>query len=367
MVLSLAHMLPSTSDKNLILSMLVHTVILSASELNQRLCVGTMRQSTTFLDNFAHAALHILEWLSQNEALTERHWDLHDLVDGRLFHAVASCSVDELDLSAAVLGRVMLLAQCVGGDLCTDALTIANGSSPDDTLLCLPKKTVDKMSTSVLPFSQPIFDRHLAAVRIETASSEAPTPARSAIVFQELTHWHNQRPLETEKIQQPQTSWHLKRHQWHMRDMTAYAASLASPSGKAISPEVIIAGQTSSKAPIKIQNRNIQRSHKQIQQKTGGRAAALESARRISERKSMAHESVISNHWNTTMRNLLDEETDLIDRYLKGSKYLAGLSTDALGVIGSDIHLYLCDVLVSLVQKKKFAGAKQPYRGKSDS
>lgn len=94
---------------------------------------------------------------------------------------------------------------------------------------------------AVLPFYSPVFDKHLVAVRVEVAS--APSSTRNlGRIHQEIVHWHNAKRVigVKPKILDPRQQKRLmRRDNFFMAEMQAYAASLTNAAGKTLEPEII--------------------------------------------------------------------------------------------------------------------------------
>ena len=210
----------------------------SRDELNQR------------MDLFSKIAVGLLDNANWRAVMRENgiKYDVEDMIDGRLltnvFYSLQRADarlMNQLDIQKdfgyllaalrSLSEKELLLQQPNGLENGKQSKSMKNPSARD---------------SKVLPFSSPIFDKHLESIHIsidESASNDyeqyLPTISR------ELTHWHNKRPLDQKKAMAAAAKTSTRRYnplranQKYMAEMTAYAASLTNSKGKTLTPEII--------------------------------------------------------------------------------------------------------------------------------
>lgn len=217
---TIASLLDTDDSSSLLKSALVlHSRLLQHIPISQRRLSAVVFDEKmefkikTFLDGYAKTAaaiLHSREWVEtmRDHNITS---DLVDCIDGRLFRAT---------IQAILSGNVQdVIPQAIKADW--EKATATIGLLSDQVLSLTPTKieTVDSSTKSVtessegiavMPFSNPIFDKHLECIHVTT---EAALPSRTAAmkIYRETTHWHNHRkPLNPK--QQPE----VKVSKWHV-------------------------------------------------------------------------------------------------------------------------------------------------------
>ena len=174
--------------------------------------------------------------------------DIQDLIDGRLlmnvFYSIQQGGAKLLD-QLHIRRDFDCLRAALKSILETD-LQLEQPNGLENRKHSKLKKNNSARDSKVLPFSSPIFDKHLESIHIsidESASNEyeqyLPTISR------ELTHWHNKRPLDQKQAMAAAAKTLTRRYnplranQKYMAEMTAYAASLTNSEGKTLTPEII--------------------------------------------------------------------------------------------------------------------------------
>lgn len=235
----------------LALGFLVHTVLIEEVPISKRRQNWTPMkgdsdvQVVKFLSAFAAVSERIMLDDSWRGALESRNMlcDIVDLVDGRLFcgvvHQMAE-GYNESNLSPEIISKLGILTQALYSSSGIRLPSDINGSTPHHT----PHHTVTPLenhdlqdkphNTSVLPFSNRVFDKHLASISISVNNSRLPE-SQSARIFREVSHWHNAKRRLDAKIALPvsdrEKSRALRRNQFFMAEMQAYAASLTNAAG----------------------------------------------------------------------------------------------------------------------------------------
>ena len=113
--------------------------------------------------------------------------DIADLLDGRLLRSIAHKSINEalvpeLGRRFAEIAHVL----CTFSGIHVKPLCVSPTVGP--TIVMNQDDHV--IRSTMLRFSNPIFDNHLLPIKLEI-TSEATSNAESGRIFRELTHWHN--------------------------------------------------------------------------------------------------------------------------------------------------------------------------------
>ena len=248
-ILTLAQILQKDSGfQDLALAFLVHTVMIGDLRISsRRQCWVSMEEDDSdarvvkFLSVFATASRRIIRQETWSPALANRNvsCDIADLVDGRLFRGIVyqmSDAYEELKLPQRLEAEVANLAQALHS-LCGIQLQVKlqerNAGSP---VIAIENLNVEDeyRSASVLPFSNRVFDRHLKSIKISVSHSRLPE-GQSARIFREASHWHNAKRRLDPKVALPvserEKSRALRKNQFFMAEMQAYAASLTNAAG----------------------------------------------------------------------------------------------------------------------------------------
>ncbi|KAK6823653.1 DEAD/DEAH box helicase [Apiospora arundinis] len=265
------------------------------------------------------------QWLSAE-------WDAFDFFDGRVF-AHALQRFPTLDLSSQIYQEIQLLSRVLYSLSGVDVSSYIHGqqqahrqvsvSAALQSSLCSGRpiapsapgvaNSVDQPD-HVLPFSHPVLDQHLSNVVLVTKDRVE----QSARVFSDLTHWHNHtKPIDPKYVPKVPDKWTLKRNQKHMANVIAYSASLTGASGKIIDPEIIVVSRTTS-------------------------SVAKKGAARRWQDQTKAQEWCIE----------FQKEGSLVKRYLAVEKFLSGLLPEQLNLVGAEVSLFLCSLLVEMQGSK---------------
>ena len=244
------------TDPLIALAMLVHLACLKNLSLAQRriavvsiLDEESERRLKQFLTKFAQLAAGLLDNAKWGKFIEENNieCDLEDLIDGRLLSNVlyslqrgGAGPLDQPDISKDFEYLLRALQSLSKTELGLEQpLSLRTGERS------MSMEVSPYIDSKVLPFSSPIFDKHLKSIHIsidELASNDheqfVPTISR------EISHWHNRRPLDRKKASvtdKPLTKWYnpLRANQKYMAEMTAYAASLTNSKGKTLTPEIM--------------------------------------------------------------------------------------------------------------------------------
>lgn len=229
-----------------------HQALLAHTPLSSRRLEVRDPPETTWililaLASQAELVLQSSDW----ERLDATPCDVIDFIDGRMLLHMAEISV-ELDGAATKTYGELLegLQRFFDTELHPADAGPQSGRTPSGA----ETPVNGEMKLAVLPFSNPIFDKHLESVHIQAdpRSAEQLSPAAHRVA-QEVTHWHNaKKPLVPKAAQitmtEKQKFFAERRNQWFMAEMQRYAASLTNALGRSLEPETIIVG--SSKASL---------------------------------------------------------------------------------------------------------------------
>jgi hypothetical protein len=244
-------------DTFLASAFIIHSILLKHLPLSQR-----RLPLTTFDEEFEETIDDFLASISKvfRNVICNKKWndlmeaeevetDAVDLIDGRLFRVVLQALSDD-SLHGTIpevakpdweilSGLVALLSD--------EALSTKASIEPtsSETSAKTSDFTRESEDLAVLPFTNPIFDKHLECIHVNTDDSLVARFG-SMKLYRETTHWHNHRkPLNPKAVPVVKVSkWRnpLRTNQFYMKEMTSYAASLTGAKGKILEPETITVG-----------------------------------------------------------------------------------------------------------------------------
>ena len=183
---------------------ILHSVLLKQLPLSQRrLPLVTFddkfeEQIETFLTKISDISRR---WMDDSEwqefaQVEQIESNIIDLIDGRLFRVVIQAMCDnsfngQLPKAARQDWEIL---QRVVAKLTGDNLSLAGSIDPQSPETTATESDFESVSEdlAVLPFSNSVFDKHLACIHVET---DASLPARLGAmkIYRETTHWHNHR------------------------------------------------------------------------------------------------------------------------------------------------------------------------------
>ena len=288
----------------------------------------------------------------------EASCDVADLIDGQVLAGIITQVPEILQKSPTVKGHVIKML---------DVLGLSPTRFSDTSMRTIPgilrqpispRQQDDKNAyTKLLPFQNPVFDRHLAPVQIDVDSTAiTDTEDVSTRIFRELSHWHNQKPLQVPKGRMPQDPRQiermLRRNQFFMSEMTAYAASLTNAAGKMLEPETIVMSKSSNtikggaKPSSSSENCNPSstKGTKPAEKKSSKKEAII--AANIAQKERAVEEKYLS-LWKSRLDSF-QRESNLIVRYRQTHSCLSDLPQQALDLIGAEVQLYMLDALLRL-------------------
>ena len=217
-----------------------------------------------------------------------------------------------------------------------------------------------------MPFSNPVFDKHLASTHITVDHSNV-FDKRSAKIFRELTHWHNAKRHIDPRIDYKMSSERakflaLRRNQFFMAEMTAYAQSLTNSAGKGLEPEIMTVSDKKANRVIlskKIEDKTSKKPSANATPKGkagAGKKAMLENIAAERAVKDESNADKILTSWQT-VRKSLDEERNEALKYLKTKSYLADLSGPKTKILEAEVESYMLNIL--LIRYVRISGAKK--------
>jgi hypothetical protein len=355
------------ADAKLSSLFLLHTTLLRYSSLSDRRfdLAKDNNEAKELVEEFAASAYEQLQdpllYESFDDIMAEE-CDTGDLIDARLFYALCSQKESLLPVHGDVDRRYATLVELVNklsgkNSVPRLDLEIAKAIPGQDAAADSDKEQFE----TVMPFINPTFDEHLAPIHLSVDDSISSATNTSNKIFSELTHWHNTKPVVRKGVLGPKVGWWiLRRNQYFMAEMIAYAASLTNASGKVLDPEVIISTGPK-KLPIMpkpINGKTVPEKKEAPKKeakpgkkggpvKKGGKAAALEAAAAVKASKVDQQELRIFQAWEGIVRDL-QKISDLGVRYSKAKKYLQGLSSRDAAAVGAEVELFMIGLLLEL-------------------
>lgn len=296
--------------------------------------------------------------------------DIADLLDGRLFYAVANALNQGLNVAMVdpILSSEYERLSAMVENACSTEL-------PLPSLLHLPPSTTvirefsrEAVGTSqtfrppsVMPFRNSVFDRHLAPIRLTTDLPPVQdSVSTSSKVFKEISHWHNSKKPLGYKPQVAKLGFFAqKRNQRFMAEMMVYAASLTNAVGKSLEPEIVVPSSTKNRHkdqrkpgnkeandPAK-ETASTQNSRNKRGAHNAGKAAALAAAATLQAGKAVAKGTQSLAAWRSRCKEL-EQEVDPVLRHAKTRKDLIGLKTSEKAVVGAEIELFAVNALIQI-------------------
>ena len=368
------------SKASLALSFLVHTALIGGTSISDRSqsspeAAGEDIGISELVDEFSVISRSVLDNRSWGDTMNTHSikCDIADLIDGRLLTSVATELVKTSFpkrnkftwLDSKVEEFIQILDVMCGARLeYRDQRAISNGKLPSISRLS-PPRTNDNLS--VLPFSNEEFDKHLRPVKISIENSKILNN-QSAKIFQEISHWQKATRRQDLKsnhtLSDKDKSRALRRNQFFMAEMQAYAASLTNSAGKVLDPKLITVSDA------KKNNRGYVEISKDSDDSAGSRKPHNSKAKVSSKRagKSTLREDIAASRVtkdNETLEKLfsswqivrktLDSEPQLSSRYIKTKTYLRDLRWHDLpdskkAVLQAEIEFYTLTILLEIYQ-----------------
>ncbi|KAF7555852.1 hypothetical protein G7046_g6455 [Stylonectria norvegica] len=338
-------------------ALLLHTSALKVCSLQERQIESTLAsdpetagEDKTFLRQFSEIAQALLQ--SSDDASVQlleddRDWDLYDLVDGRVFHALLEKVRAEKPFPEDIAEGARELWEEIIDEREKLSEDDFNVTSEKTTQKPLKSQTTVK-KPAVLAFDHPVFNEYLKAVQVDKAEETIDPVAKS--IFEDLQHWKINKPVIAWKKPAEKLDFKARRrHQRQMADIISYAASLSNARGKILDRETIVVGSSQTFKPIRPASKAVP--EKEVKQKggkkgikKGGKESALKAVQEVQDRKARSKRDDVVRFWAEKCTEF-EKDPSLVSRYLKGDKLLNTRSKEDYRTLGPEIGLYLCHVL----------------------
>ena len=366
--------LQQTSQYDLLTSaFMLHLVTLKHTALDKRrLPLVTFEpEFETKIEKFLNLMSEQLLTVFTNEALRSVakkagvSMELIDAVDGRMFRTIVK-NILEGPLKGSVPKALsedwelvfdLVLALC-GKSLISEApkdRKIANTDAAGNT------KEGETAESAVLSFSDPVFDKHLDIIKVDV-DEPLSTRLKAMRLYRESDYWQqHKKPVVIKALPEVKVSkWKnpLRKNQFYMAEMTAYAASLTGSNGRALEPETITVGEKAKKGkedkptkPTKGGKNSPQSDDSgPVQKKGGKKAPVLSKAQQIiaanNAKKGDSESEKAFASWNLMMK-VFDEIANDQARFQRAQTYRNGLDSAKAVHIEGDVNIYLCQALLS--------------------
>ncbi|KAK0860801.1 hypothetical protein LTR91_005305 [Friedmanniomyces endolithicus] len=299
--------------------------------------------------------------------------DIADYIDGRLFLQLTKTPESPVGATQTLLGRLMDAVEHLGNEKLSLGKITPSSTSHQSAA---DQNGQSHIELAVLPFSNPVFDKHLEPVRLKTDEAVAyDQSSQSHRIFQELTHWHNaKKPIiakvaptfASEKAASKAAFWAAKREQLFMAEMRTYAASLTNAVGKSLEPETIIVGAPRSSRSVseKVDAPSPADSEasdgpgskskpapkkgggggKTAQKNAGKQAMLAKIAVDKAKREDSASDKIVS-AWHLVCKNL-DADLEHRSNFRKAKEYLTGLQASWRDVLEAECQLYMLNCVL---------------------
>ena len=374
-LLTLSHMLKDDANQaDLASLLLVQVVLLENLPLSSRrpgaipIDDAPRKQYSSFLNKFSSIASYILmqnDWTQSND-VQNLECDVGDLIDGRLLYSLSKLDkqkvvAGELDSSFSNYAKALGVISGVqlkikpGEKNIHQQLTKSNGVASD--------------KIRILPFSNSTFDKHLVSINITV--EERVTDRQMGRIHREITHWHNaKRPL-IQKTVAPvdvrQAKRIMKRNDFFMAEMQAYAASLTNATGKSLEPEIVTVSdkpivKNAHKKEVKPEeepdstpNNSSSRKGKDTKKKGSKKQTLLNNIAISKADKNKENVDKIYSAWRIVRTDLAAEKS-LRSQYFKIISYLDNLPDAKRSILKPEVLWNVLGVLLtvySIFSKKK--------------
>ena len=353
---------------HLVSAFLLHAVLLSHIPLSGRRMKEIeikpdefgFEDPRLFLNDFSLIARSVIDsrgWEQHTDA-SGAQCDLADLIDERLFLVVLSkiqgCANAKSLLPEKIVKEFDFLASIIKADSGIQVQISAKPCLTGKALLPPPEPIA---TPPVLPFSNIVFDQHLASMRIDIkARVSSGTSARSMRIFKEITHWHNsRRPLDTKAIRissERQKKRLQRNNQRHMDEMLKYAASLTNASGKILDTKTVtVQKENKPSSSVATVNAKETKNLSDVKKSKVGKSTPVSKGKKIVQASisSKKNDSVIKafSSW-ANMIEILDETVDPYARYMNTWTYLEDLVPEKREVLTAEISLYSLQPLLEI-------------------
>lgn len=360
---TLARILQRDSSKILLaLGFLIHTVLIGEARISDRSQSWDAQEG----DKQLETSNFIIEFCILSRRISDdRRWsdamdnlsvkcDIADLIDGRLFTQIAT------GLMAKSFGQgdqlVWLRPKLDNLIQILSSLVDVRVEYQEQLNISRREVSTKPNKMSVLPFSNPVFDKHLKSINIPAGSSKIISN-QSAGIFHAMSHSFNTKGRSGFHPQSDKDKARaLRRNQFFMAEMQAYAASLTSAVGKSLEPEIVTVsdgkkiGKTNAESS---KDSDYSASSKKSQPNKGatnrkGANKSLMLGKIAAEKASKDNENVVKffSGWQT-VRKGYESEPQARLRYSKAKKYLQDLPEFKRVVLQAEVEFF---ILLSLIE-----------------
>ena len=301
--------------------------------------------------------------LLKNESLSEKMsegivCDVSDLLDGRLLQISAAKSVWGRAIDSQILTRVRELSSA----LCLISGVHLEEKSGDRARQMPNNEHVEireAQQMTILPFSNLVFDKHLAPIQL-TAAPAKNNSLESGRIFREISHWHNAKRRLITKTLVPLSGKDkmriARRNDNFMAEMQTYAASLTNATGKSLEPEIVTVGKSGmtgmhpefpkeNGSTIKATSR--QASTRPQKGKGGNKQKIMEEIAANKSAKDSDNADKVFSAWRTVRKDH-EAEQSLVAKYHKIAKYLRNLTEQKRAIVGAEVQYHLVCILVDI-------------------
>ncbi|PGH12600.1 hypothetical protein AJ80_06658 [Polytolypa hystricis UAMH7299] len=354
-------------------AMLLHTAILHECRLSDRAVTQDSITGDSFLTDFVGAAYLVLRSNSWKAIVANNSvsCDLADLLDGRLFSHLLSEEIPRKISKSSVIPKFNALAtwleRLCGVSMKLESLSSGREDQPETKHTETVTRKKGSGSGSVLPFSHPVFDAHLAPVHLSIDKTDRqPIRDNTSRIFQELSHWHNhRRPIGGMKMTDKEAFYANRRNQFFMAEMADYAASLTNATGGILKPETIFVhsakdekqkkSAASKPTVVARPKANEKKGSAKSSSKKKPTAKDLAAAANEKKRSDLIDKQLLA--WGNVKANF-DKESDLATRFINVKKYLADRPPDSFIMLQAEVSTYLLSILVEVWAARCAAGER---------
>ncbi|KAF7550986.1 hypothetical protein G7Z17_g5343 [Cylindrodendrum hubeiense] len=289
------------------------------------------------------AIINSITWQT-SKALVERGlddcgmvWDLFDIIDGRIF----SSMIEKVKANSPVPEEIMETARGLWKEV-TRIQPICSDPEFDIALRpSIPSLSPTELTgnpPAILAFGHIAFNKFVGNIKANKAQ-ETIDPA-AGIVFEDLRHWHNNKPVISWKNSSQPGFFARRRKQEQMSEIMTYAASLQNASGKILDQETIIVGsrhvQRLASKVEKLSVKDTQKKGGKKPTKKSGKQSALKTAQEIQDRKTRAKRDDVIRFWAEKCAEF-QTDPNMVSRYLKADKFLSSRSQKDHGYLSPEI------------------------------
>ncbi|KIX99109.1 uncharacterized protein Z520_05570 [Fonsecaea multimorphosa CBS 102226] len=361
-------------------AMLLHAIVIRDCRLCDRaLDARSSGTNTRFLTDFVDTSRNILMSAAWRDSVLRQKLpcDLADLLDGRLFINIVSAfqrSGGQIAPCPSMFSSFKELTSVLN-DACGINLQFESWISETQSQITIEQQDFRfnptepwsenrdltiltngcKVRTTVLPFSNPVFDNHLSPIQL--AVDVSVSKAGTSRIFKELSHWHNhQQPID-HKAAQAVTEWQKtranRRNQLFMTETRDYAASLTNAIGGVFDPEIIIVAKSKTGPGKKLGSSSRSKSLQTSvngDKKPGARANVKDLPPARVREKQSKDATRLEQAWSS-MRTEFAKEPNLTSRFLKVKNYLNGVPKNKRAAVEAEVSVYLLSILVEMWTK----------------